>query len=177
MNRRTLIKTGLFGGIGLGLIRTINGPFFSSEIAPKDSAYSYQFLTNDDRVIVAAIIPVMLKDALSKSKSDQQKEILAISRSLDRAVLTLPVLIQGEVKELFSLLSFSPTRRLLAGVWNSWSTAKEQEIHDFLMGWKRSSLELLQTAYQALHELIVASWYSNPVSWSRIGYPGPPRIK
>ena len=37
-------------------------------------------------------------------------------------------------------------------------------------------LALKRSAYDALHQLILAAWYGNGRSWAGIGYPGPPKL-
>ena len=55
-------------------------------------------------------------------------------------------------------------------------SASGKEISQFLARWRVSRFDLLRAGYQALTQLIQASWYDNPTSWSVIGYPGPPRL-
>ena len=43
----------------------------------------------------------------------------------------------------------------------------------FLQEWRFHRIDMLQTAYHALHDLIIGSWYADPVTWQAIGYPGP----
>jgi hypothetical protein len=52
--------------------------------------------------------------------------------------------------------------------------ASAEDIARFLERWRHSSIALLRSGYQALHELVMAAWYGNAQSWGRIGYPGPP---
>ena len=46
----------------------------------------------------------------------------------------------------------------------------------FLRAWQSSGWALKRTAYDALHQLVIAAWYANPRSWPTIGYPGPPSL-
>ena len=46
----------------------------------------------------------------------------------------------------------------------------------FLTRWRHSRFEIQRAGYQALSQLIQASWYDNPASWATIGYPGPPKL-
>jgi hypothetical protein len=84
--------------------------------------------------------------------------------------------VQEEVAQLFALLGFPVTRRLLAGVGSPWLEASDGSVQHFLERWRGSRFALLRSAYAALHELIMAAWYGNPAAWARIGYPGPPAI-
>ena len=75
---------------------------------------------------------------------------------------------------MLSLLTFSLTRRFVAGVSKPWNEATEADVSDFLHAWRHSRFALLQQGYQALARVIVACWYGNPLSWGTIGYGGPP---
>ncbi len=43
----------------------------------------------------------------------------------------------------------------------------------FLARWRDHRVALLQSGYQALHDLVAGAWYSDPSAWPAIGYPGP----
>lgn len=69
----------------------------------------YEFSADDDRVIIAAIAPVMLG---VDAPPDE------VARGFDVAVAGLPLAVQGEVHQLLGLLRFPPTRALVAGLWH-----------------------------------------------------------
>jgi hypothetical protein len=95
---------------------------------------------------------------------------------VDQAVSGLPPGVQEEVAQLFALLGFPLSRRLLAGVVSPWLEASPETIQAFLQRWRASRFALLRSAYAALHELMMAAWYGNPMSWPAIGYPGPSAV-
>jgi len=43
--------------------------------------------------------------------------------------------------------------------------------------WQHSRLALLRSAYDGLHQLVLAAWYGNSRAWPAIGYPGPPSLR
>jgi hypothetical protein len=92
-------------------------------------------------------------------------------------VAGLPPGSRKELEQLFALLSFAPTRCLLAGVWSSWPDASRDSVAAFLASWRDSRFTLLRSGYGALHQLILAAWYGNTRSWPAIGYPGPPSLE
>lgn len=96
---------------------------------------------------------------------------------VEQAVAGLPPAVRQEVDQLLSLLSFAPTRCLIAGIWSPWPDASPASIRGFLDGWRLSRLALLRSAYGALHQLIFAAWYGNPLAWPAIGYAGPPSLE
>lgn len=151
-------------------MRAAYGPFTDRDVPPEDD-YRFIFLTPTDRAIVAAIAPVILDGALPAPD-----DIRSVVRGVDLAIAGLPPSVQAEVAQLFGLAGFPPTRRLVAGIWSSWADARPQDVAAFLERWRRSRIEMLRSAYQALHRLVAAAWYGNPSSWKAIGYPGPPSI-
>ena len=174
LTRRELIRTGL-GGLALlalgGCARpgTASGTF-------DDPGYTYRALTGGDRELVAAVGAVMLASALPTEAAAHAVAMVQVVRGVDIAIDGLPPNVQGEIGQLFGLLNFPLTRAIAAGVWSSWQGASPQAVSDFLTRWRYSNFELCRTGYQALHQLVMASWYGNGASWERIGYPGPPKV-
>jgi hypothetical protein len=85
--------------------------------------------------------------------------------------------VRKEIEQLFALLSFAPTRAVVAGVWSPWPDAAPASIGAFLDRWRDSRFALLRSAYGALHQLVFAAWYGNLSAWPAIGYPGPPSLE
>ena len=99
-----------------------------------------------------------------------------VVHGFDVAASSLTPSVQREVAQLLLLLRFPPTRMLAAGVLQPWHLVSSPQIDAFLTRWRYSPIPKLRSAYDALHQLIYASWYGNPASWKRIGYPGPPQL-
>jgi len=95
---------------------------------------------------------------------------------VDHAIAGLPPAVRAEIAQLFALLALAPGRRVFAGVASPWSEASAGEVDAFLRAWQSSGWALKRTAYDALHQLVIAAWYANPRSWPAIGYPGPPSL-
>ena len=146
---------------------TASGPF-------KDPDYSYRVLSGGDRMTIAAIAAVMLTGSLPSDAAAHDVAMVQVVRGVDVAVAGLPPSVQEEIGRLFGLLRFSITRVMAAGVWRSWENASAGDVAGFLARWRTSGIALFRSGYQALHQLIMASWYGNGAAWSRIGYPGPP---
>ena len=124
-------------------------------------------LDDEDRIIAAAIAPVMLGVSGSVPR---------VVRSLDVAIAGLPLELRAQLRQLFGILRFPLTRMFVAGIWRPWHLANDGEIAHFLNSWRYSPLTQLRAAYDALHQLIMAAWYGDSVAWNAIGYPGPPAL-
>jgi hypothetical protein len=170
--RRTLLKAGIAGGVVLVLARWMVTSYSPRE-SPEETGSA---LDSSARTIIAAIAPVLLEGALSDvdTSVEARAEVVA---GVDRAVAGLPPGSRKELDQLFALLSFAPTRCLLAGVWSSWPDASRESVAAFLASWRDSRFTLLRSGYGALHQLILAAWYGNTRSWPAIGYPGPPSLE
>jgi hypothetical protein len=169
LSRRTFLKFGLAGGL---LLAAAGAARSGRRYVPASGAEPLAVLAAGDRVVLAAIVPVLLEGA-----GAVEGNLDAVVGSVDRAVTGLPPHLQAEVKQLLALLGSWPGRRLLAGVRAPWSEANRAEIAAFLERWRFSGWRLQQQAYQALHELVFAAWYARPDTWPAIGYPGPPVLR
>lgn len=172
--RRQFIKAGVIGGAALAAA----GLFYPRGLKEAPVAAVSPGLTFENRPIIAAIVPAILAGALP-GKDEEEARRQAIQQTVEGvgiAIAGLSAASQKELEELFTLLSIAPMRMLLAGVWTRWEDASPIEVSEFLQGWRGSRLELLRSAYAALHDLVLGAWYGNPDTWEAIGYPGPPEM-
>ena len=139
-------------------------------------ASSFRFLDASSAAIVSAFVPVILEGTLPAETEALARSTREVVEAFDRAVAGLSPLVQKEVDQLFGVLRFAPSRLAFTGLWAPVEESTPQEIADFLARWRRSRFEIQRAGYQALTQLIQASWYDNPDSWAAIGYPGPPKI-
>lgn len=170
LTRRQFLKVGLVGGAGLAVLGTI---YWSRERSEADVAAFKLDVTG--REIVAALAPAILAGALSED-GDRAAAVERVVDGVERAIVGLSAAAQGEVRQLFALLGFAPTRILLAGVTPAWREASVADVTAFLERWRFSRLDLLQSAYAALHDLVLGAWYGGSDAWETIGYPGPPEV-
>ena len=170
--RRTFLKVGVAGACVLIAARVLDREVFAEDIKP--GSLDLKKIANKDAVCIAALAGAVLKGALPDDPAGRAIAINEVVEAFDRTVAGLSPAVQKEVEELLSLLTFSLTRRFVAGVSKPWNEATEADVSDFLHAWRHSRFALLQQGYQALARVIVACWYGNPLSWGTIGYGGPP---
>jgi len=142
----------------------------------KPGAVAARVLDDDAAAIVAAITPAMLAGALPETPQARAVAIREVVAGVDRALSGLPPHARAEISQLFALLALAPARRAFAGVASPWPEASVDEVAAFLNRWRGSGWALKRSAYDALHQLIIAAWYGNPRSWASIGYDGPPQL-
>lgn len=158
--RRVFLKTGLAGGLLLNVAACTN--------PAKDGGR---------QAVLAAVVPVILAGALPGNGELFREQLSRTVAGVDQAIAGLPLASQEEITQLFELLSFAPTRILVAGLWSPWPDASPQAIGGFLESWRNSRFDLFKSGYAALHDLIFAAWYARPETWAAIGYPGPPKVE
>ncbi len=161
VTRREFIKTGMAGGAAL----TLGGWWFAA--------------SRDDEVeaLLGAVTLAMLAGVLPQEAAARDAAVAGNIKGMRRAIAGLGTTAQSEVAQLFGLLTFAPGRVMVAGVWHSWDRMSTAEAERFLADWRGSSLDLLKSAYAALHDIALGAWYGDDAHWAAIGYPGPPLLK
>jgi hypothetical protein len=169
-NRRHFLQAGLAGAAVLAIAGGV--AWFRRRI---DVAASAPALGEDARDVVRAIVPSLLAGALPPG-GERAAAIDETVAGVDLAIAGLAPSARAELAELFALLTLGAGRRAFAGVSSAWHDATRDEVDAFLASWQASSWALKRTAYDAMHQLVLAAWYANPRSWPAIGYPGPPAL-
>ncbi|HEY2627557.1 MAG TPA: hypothetical protein VGI57_00445 [Usitatibacter sp.] len=168
-SRRTFVKVGLAGATLFALARLGSAPAAAATPA-------YRLLDDKAAGIVKALAPIVLARALPDEAASLDRALNAIALSFDRAASSLSPPVQREVTDLFSFLDFPPTRIAFARLWSPVGESTPEELRAFLTRWRESRFELQLASYQALTQLIHASWYDMPESWPAVSYPGPPPL-
>lgn len=165
-SRRSFLKAGALGALvlaaGGGIYRYAHPPL------PKGFV-----LDGEARSALHAIVPAILAGMLPTEPSARAQAIASTTSTLEQTILGLPLAAQQELQDLFGLLALGPARRLLTGIPHGWADAGDTAVAAWLQDWRTHRLGLLRSAYQALHDLVLGSWYSDPANWAAIGYPGP----
>ena len=130
-------------------------------------------LDGEAKAALDAMVPAMLAGVLPPEPAARASAIAATTERVHQAIRGLPLGAQKEVQDLFGLLALAPARRALTGISGGWANASAAQVASFLQEWRFHRLAMLQTAYHALHDLVIGSWYADPSSWSAIDYPGP----
>ncbi len=169
LTRREFLKVGLVGAAGLAAVSAFHYGRQKLQRAPGGG------LDAGERAIIVAITPVLLSGALPEEAGGAAVLDKTVA-GVERAIAGLSAGAQEEVKQLFALLGFAPTRIMLAGLTDPWPRASAAAVERFLERWRFSRFGLLRAAYAALHDLVLGTWYADQDSWNAIGYPGPPEV-
>lgn len=123
-------------------------------------------LPADQAAVFEALAPVIL----DRAPSDTQ----GISKAIDDGIGSFGPINEAQFSELLDLLTLSPTRALVGGLWSDWPDASREDLADFLDGWRYSSLGLLNAGYGALVKITASVYYGSTEHFAESGYPGPP---
>lgn len=176
LSRRQFIKAGIAGTAALVLARAAYGPFESDPQWPGVTGRAYQVLSPAGCGLIAAIAAVLLDGALPQAKASREQAIAVVVQGVDKSIAALQPVVQAELQQLFSLLNFPVSRRLLAGVAQPWLQAQPAEIAAFLENWRDSRFALLRSGFHGLHQLILAAWYGSEEAWQAIGFSLPAQV-
>ena len=116
LSRRELIQTGVAGAAVLALANCArsNAP---GRAPFDDPSYPYKVLGPGDRATMAAIGGAML-GLLPPDEPAYATALVEVVRGVDVAAAGLTPAPQGELQQLFGLLSFPVTRGFAAGIWS-----------------------------------------------------------
>ncbi len=168
LTRRTFLITGLAGSAVLAGAWFLRGSLGGHGVST--------VLAADATPILEAIVPVLLDGALPAAPADRRASVQGTVGNVRAAIAGLPPTAQDELAQLFTILAWPPTRLAFAGLTQPWSDASHDEVAAVLARWRTSRIDLRRSAYDALHQLVLAAWYAAPGSWAGIGYPGPPEL-
>lgn len=173
MKRRTFIRAGLLGGAALFCAGEFSrGTFWGSgtHLAVRGE-HHYLFLTEADHAVIQALVPAVLAGTEVVANTDLTEQVVF---AVDQTIAKFQPSIQAELRQLFTLMTLTPGRVIVCGLWRNWSAADAADADAVLRRWRASRTALLRSAYDGLQQLITAAWYGNPRSWPALGYQGPP---
>lgn len=166
MQRRGLLKLGLFGGAAIaaaaaGIALTTPRGWENGKL----SRAAADMWTAVAATVLDALVP-----------QEPQARAQALGRwllRLEATISSLPPHAQDELAQLCTLLPTAPGRLALAGLGTDWSSASQADVAACLRQMQTSRLSVRQQLYHALRDLTNAAWFSEPAHWAAIGYPGP----
>ncbi len=164
MQRRTLIKLGVAGGLLMAAAGAL-----VSVVVPARRAGRF---TPEARALLDALARAVLAGMLPTAPADERRALDGLVMRLEDTVQAMPPHLQAELDELYTLAASPPGRRALVGLATPWSAASTAEVTLALQAMRDSSLALRQQAYHALRDLTNAAYFADRSTWAALGYPG-----
>ena len=183
MDRRAFLRLGFNGSTALGgavAIASLSGCSARPLHDPRGPAtasapdHGWHFLTDEDRVVLAALIPAIIGPQIPSDGEEREAAIARALEDMDKALHFMGSPNQAEFRQLFDLLEFTPTRLTMARVTSYWPNVSEAQAEAFLQRWRNSSFNIFNKAYLGLVQVTNAAWYGRPAHYQQMGYPGPP---
>jgi len=169
----TLIGISALAGLtGCSTRRPVTDPAGTLPETHPDS--DWRFLNQEDRVLLAALMPALLTPMLPQEGSLREQAITRTIHDMDTALYFMGPPNQAEFRQLFDLLHFTPTRLSVARVTSRWENVSEEQAEAFLQRWRDSGFAILNNAYLGLVQVTNAAWFGNPDHYAQMGYPGIP---
>ena len=162
MKRRTWLGLGLVSGFALAL----GGGAAALLSSPGLEGGK---LSANARTVFAGVA----RGVLDGTMPNDPQSVSALLARIDGLVGSLPPHAQEELSQLLAMLATAPGRRGFAGLATDWAEARPAEIQGALQSMRLSRLLPRRQAYQALHDIAGAAFFSDPGTWATLAYPGP----
>ncbi len=130
------------------------------------------YLSPSQATMLALLMLVIIDDVQFQNQQVMVKWLTKI----DVAIAYLPDQQQQDLLLLLDSLGNKLGRLILTFRFSPWTQDDKQVIEQVLKEWRTSSLDILNTAYIGVKQLLMAVWYGEQENWSEINYPGPPAL-
>ena len=169
MQRRTWLKL----GIGSTVVLALAGGGLALMAPGLDKQGR---LSDTGNLVISAVARAVLQGTLPTDASLHAKAMQGLMERISLLTNNLPPHAQDELSQLLSVLASGAGRWGLAGLGKNWEQASVAEIQNALQSMRVSSLGLKRQAYQGLHDIVGAAYFSDASTWAQIGYSGPLKI-
>lgn len=128
------------------------------------------------RLVMSRLATAIMADAWPEGASPGTRPMEALLERMNEKIAGTQDSVQAELSQLLTLLDTLPGRRALVGITNTWEDVSASELTSALQSMRVSGVSLRQQAYQGMHDLVYAAYFSGKESWPVMGYPGPVEI-
>jgi hypothetical protein len=166
MQRRTLLKLGLGSAVVLAVV---GGATSLLQAGLQKGA-----LTERSRLILSRVADAVIAEAWPDQATLPRAAAMdALLIRINAKIAATPDTVQAELSQLLTIMDSTPGRLALVGISSTWEKVEATELTEALQSMRLSRLSLRQQAYQGLHDLVYAAYFSGKESWPVMGYPGP----
>ncbi len=166
MDRRSFLKTGLLTG---SMLVTGTSLYGCADLDILDT----DLVTDDVSLALGALVPVFFAGVLPDEPQMRKQKIKQVIDGMRIAMKRLPPHTLKELEDLFGLLTNRLTMLAYTGSFSYLNEMPTVQAMKLIEGWRTSYIGLLNTAYEGLKELLVASFYGNPENWTVLNYNKP----
>ena len=131
-------------------------------------------LTPRSRLVLSRVAEAIIADGWPEEASLPRAAAMdALLIRINAQIAGTPDPVQAELSQLLTIMDSATGRRALVGISSTWDAVGTAEVAMALQSMRLSRISLRQQAYQGLHDLVYASYFSGRESWQVLGYPGP----
>lgn len=164
MQRRKLLQIGAVAS--LTLVTVGGGLVWMRPAAPAAE------LNAESRMLFTAVAQAVL-DGVLPSGPARASALAGHVERVQQTIRGFAPAVQDELAQLLGILCTAPGRRLLARLAAPWDAASVADVQLALQRMRTSRLATRQQIYHALRDITNGAYFSDPVAWPAIGYPGP----
>lgn len=168
LQRRSLLKLGIASAVVLAVA--------GGAIALIQPGLTQGKLSDNSRLIFSRSGQSILAGTLPADAGPKQIAINALLDRVDTFIAGTPDHVQAELSQLLGLLATAAGRRGVMGLSPSWEEASVADLTAVFSAMRISSVSLRVQAYQALHDITSAAYFSGQESWAVLGYTGPKTV-
>lgn len=168
MNRRTLLKRGLFGG---ALLTFGGAAYLGLRGGTRGPTPSRPLL-----VIGESTFPILVA-LMARMVGAPGVDWVAVAHTFDERLSHTNPAIGRDINRVLGLLENSLSGLLLRNSATHFTSLDEAGQDAAIMSWQGSRLTLLRSASASLKKLSVAAFYADAGNAKSIGYPGAPFLK
>lgn len=166
MQRRSLLQLGLGSALVLGLA--------GGALSLLQPGLQQGLMSERSRLVLSRVAQAIIADAWPDEATLPRAAAMdALLQRINAQIAATPPSVQAELSQLLMLMDSAAGRRALVGIGSSWETVEMAELTAALQSMRLSRISLRQQAYQGLHDLVYAAYFSGKESWQVLGYPGP----
>ena len=167
--RRSFLKKGIFGG----LVLAVGGAGFLASRRSRAVALPEQGLLVLDSTDYAVLMSIAARLVPGGEGFPSVQEV-KVGVNADRILARVDASAAKEVKQLLKLFENALAGFIFGGRIRPFTSLSTSEQDEVLGEWQSSRLQLRRTGFQALRDLAIAGYFSSPLSWPAVHYPGPP---
>lgn len=168
-SRRSFLKRGFFGGLVLAMGG--GALLVTRRSATVDIPAGLQILNASEYAVVWSLVQRFVPVRDGFPSPDTLKTALAA----DAIIAMTEEVTRQELRQLLMLFENALPNFLFGFRTSPFTQLSPTEQEQVLTEWRDSKLTIRRTGYSALRGIIMAAYYGNPMTWSAVGYGGPPK--
>jgi hypothetical protein len=170
MNRRDVLATGVAGGSALALGGMGVGTAHAQVVPPVSA------LDEASLAIVRVWVPTVLGNSVLPTDATARQAVITLTaQRAGEVVSNYPPLNKAGIVGLFNTLKNGP-QIFNAAFPATWEAMPPSLLTALLDGLRTSTVASQRSIFSAFMGIIPNGFYSNPINWPAISYPGPPKF-